>query len=189
MVTTDIRRVCSPILTSKRLVLRPFVIDDAASLFSWASDDDVTRYLRFQSHDTLQESQRVIKRWIHDAQHPPFFHWALERREDCRVIGSMGIEIISAHDNRGEIGYCLSKSVWNQGFATEALRTVISYAFDAGGFHRLEACHSVQNAASGRVMEKAGMVREAGPLRQYYRSDQLGYQDVYLYAAIADEWS
>lgn len=188
MIDTEIRRISSPIITSKRLILRPFVNDDAAALFSWSSDVDVTRYLRFEAHDSLQESEKIIKRWVRDSENPPNFHWAIERRDDLRVIGSMGIEITSLHDNRGEIGYCLAKDVWNQGYATEALRTVLRFAFDIAGFHRLEACHSTQNPASGRVMEKAGMELEAGPLRHYYRSNLLGYQDVYMYVAFSDSF-
>lgn len=186
MIDTEIKRISSPIITSKRLILRPFVTDDAAALFSWSSDGDVTRYLRFKPHESLQESEKIIKRWVRDSEKPPCFHWAIERREDLRVIGSMGIEITSLHDNRGEIGYCLAKDVWNQGYATEALRTVLRFAFDVAGFHRLESCHSTLNQASGRVMEKAGMQLEAGPLRHYYRSNQLGYQDVYMYVAISE---
>lgn len=129
----------------------------------------------------------MIRNWIEGEKNPPFYHWAIEVREQMEVIGSIGIEISSLHDNRGEVGYCLTKRAWNQGYGTEALRTVLDFGLDRAGFHRIEASHSVENVASGRVMQKAGMHLEAGPLKDYYRSDRLGYQDVYMYVAFAPE--
>src|SRR5690554_249989 len=187
MGNTGIKRISSPILSSRRLVLRPFTLDDTIALFSWASDAEVTRFLRFPVHHTIQESERVIKKWIDNEKHPPFFHWAIETRDEMEVIGSIGIEITSLHDNRGEIGYCLSKRAWNRGFATEALRTVLEFGLERAGFHRIEAAHAVENVASGKVMQKAGMTCEAGPLRDYYKADLLGYQDVFLYVAFESE--
>jgi ribosomal-protein-alanine N-acetyltransferase len=186
MTDSDIKRITSPILSSRRLILRPFTLDDAQALFSWSSDSEVTKFLRFSQHTSIQESRRIIQSWIDSEKHPPFFHWAIELREEVIVIGSIGIEIMSLHDNRGEIGYCLTRSSWNRGYATEALQCVLRFGLDVAGFHRLEACHSINNVASGRVMEKAGMVREAGPLKHYYRSDLEGYQDVYMYVALAN---
>jgi len=109
-------------------------------------------------------------------------------RENGLVFGSIGIEVTNRYDGKGEIGYCLSKTMWNQGYATEALRAVLSFGFDVAGFHRIEGCHSVANAASGRVMEKAGMTVEAGPLRHYYRADLLGYQDAMMLVAFSDTY-
>ncbi|MDD3367226.1 MAG: GNAT family N-acetyltransferase [Sphaerochaetaceae bacterium] len=185
MSLSSIKRLSSPILTSRRLILRPFTLDDAQALFAWAGDIEVTKYLRFTAHRDISESKKVIQRWIEEAKKPPLFHWAIMLREDNRVIGSISIEILSAHDNRGEVGYCIAKSDWNQGYATEALRTVLEFGLERAGFHRIEACHSVENPGSGKVMKKAGMLLEAGPLRNYYRSDLRGYQDVMMYTAFS----
>ena len=188
MAKTEIRSIASPVLNSSRLILRPFTLSDAPALFSWASDPEVTAYLRFPAHTSVQDSQRIIRHWIESDRHPPFFHWALEVREDFRVIGSIGIEISSLQDNRGEIGYCIAKEAWNQGYATEALSIVLRFAMEQAGFHRIEACHAEGNTASKRVMEKAGMIHEAGPLHHYYRSDILGYQNVHMFALTSDTY-
>lgn len=185
MSASSIKRVISPVLTSRRLILRPFTLDDAHALFTWAGDTDVTKYLRFPAHRSVSESKRVVQRWIEEAKRPPYFHWAIVERKSERVIGSIGIEILSPYDNRGEVGYCIAKRDWNQGYATEALRTVLEFGLDIAGFHRIEACHSVKNPASGKVMQKVGMVWEAGPLHDYYRSDVQGYQDVMMYVAFS----
>lgn len=188
MAGTTIKSMSSPTLGTKRLVLRPFVIEDAPALFSWASDPQVTRYLRFTTHLDIEESRKVIRRWIEENKNPPFFHWAITLRDSGEVIGSIGVEISSAQDNRGEVGYCLAKRMWNRGYTTEALQSVLDFALDIAGFRRIEACHSVDNEASGRVMRKSGMLLEAGPLHDYYRSDQLGYQDVMMYVAFSGKF-
>jgi ribosomal-protein-alanine N-acetyltransferase len=188
MAESTIRNLASPVLNSKRLILRPFVPEDAPDLFSWASDPEVTRFLRFSTHQDLSESERVIKRWILESANPPFFHWAIVCRDSMRAIGSIGVDIASLHDNRGEIGYCLARRFWNRGYATEALAAVLDHALETAGFHRVEACHAVGNEASGRVMRKAGMLFEAGPLRDYYRADQLGYQDAMMYVAFSERF-
>ncbi len=186
MPDTTIKRIASPIMTTGRLVLRPFVMDDAQALFTWACDLEVTRYLRFPSHEDIGDSRKVIERWISEATKPPFFHWAITIRTTKEVVGSIGIDVQSPHDNRGEVGYCLARHVWNRGYATEALQAVLDFGLQIAGFHRIEACHSVSNPASGKVMRKAGMRFEAGPLHHYYRSDALGYQDTVMYAAFSD---
>ncbi len=188
MPGTTIKHISSPLLTTSRLLLRPFVLEDAPALFSWASDTEVTRFLRFAAHSDIEESRKVITRWIEESRRPPFFHWAIVRRSDDRTIGSIGLEIQSLHDNRGEAGYCIAKHAWNQGYATESLTAVLDFGLERAGFHRIEACHSVANTASGKVMRKAGMLLEAGPLHHYYRADMLGYQDAMMYVAFSEHF-
>lgn len=183
-----IKSMCSPVLSTRRLLLRPFVLEDAPALFSWACDEEVTRFLRFPAHADVEESRQIIRRWMQAAEKPPFFHWAIVLRETDQAIGSIGIEIHSAHDNRGEVGYCIAKRAWNNGYASEALAAVLDFGLERAGFHRIEACHSVRNPASGRVMVKAGMLLEAGPLHHYYRADLLGYQDSMMYVAFSEHF-
>lgn len=183
-----LRAIVCPNLYTERLLLRPFEMGDAMAMFGWACDPEVTRYLRFHVHEDISESKRVISHWIDQMKNPPFFHWALTLRETGQVFGSMGIEVINKTDRSGEVGYCLSKHMWNKGYASEALRAVLHFAFNTAAFHRIQGCHAIDNPASGKVMEKAGMVREAGPLRHWYYSDILGYLDSNMLVAFSDTW-
>ncbi len=189
MKANTIKGVFSPIISTKRLLLRPFELSDAPSMFKWASDEEVTRYLRFKTHATLSESQSVIKHWLEEANSPYFFHWAIVHTATGDVIGSIGLHILNYTDRRGEIGYCLTKVMWNHGYASEALGAILCFGFEKANFNRLEACHSVTNPASGKVMQKAGMRWEAGPLVAYYKSSQSGFQDVMMYALTKQQWS
>jgi len=184
-----IQAIACPDLHSPRLLMRPFVLDDALALFSWASDPEVTRYLRFHLHEDVSESKRVISHWIEEMRTPPFFHWAIVHNQTGSVFGSIGLEVVNKKDCFGEVGYCIAKRMWNQGYTTEALKAVLEFGFRVAVFFRIQGCYSVCNPASGCVMHKAGMEVEAGPLRAWYRSDMLGFQDAYMAAAFADTWT
>lgn len=83
-----------------------------------------------------------------------------------------------------EVDYKLGSAFWGRGYASEALAAVLAYLFGQAGFHRVQAKCAAENAASERVMQKAGMRRE-GVLQEFFlRKDGSGWDDVLLYAAV-----
>ena len=85
-----------------------------------------------------------------------------------------------------QAGYCLGRRWWGRGIATEALRALVDFLFAQVNFHRVGAVHDPDNPASGRVMQKAGMVRE-GVLRQQ-RFLKGRFVDTVVYSILRDEW-
>jgi ribosomal-protein-alanine N-acetyltransferase len=85
-----------------------------------------------------------------------------------------------------EIGYCISKSYWNQGITTEALRAVINYLINEIGFKRIQAKHDSDNKASGKVMLKAGMEYE-GRLRNYNKNNVGNLVDCDIYSILKED--
>lgn len=80
---------------------------------------------------------------------------------------------IGIADGEAEIGYCIGKPFWNQGYCTEALRAMIEYSFSTKGFLTLWADHFVDNPSSERVMNKCGF-RDTGMLNylsELYKGD------------------
>ncbi len=188
MNNRDLLPLYSKPLYTDRLHLRKITLADSEAMFSWASDPEVTRYMRFATHNSLAFTRKVVKSWIAQAKDPYYFQWIIEESATGRPIGSIGLEVISFGDNHGEVGYCLHRSFWNKGYASEALKEVLRFGFEEVGFNRIQASFSTNNPASGRVMEKVGMVKEGGPMKEYYRSSQSGYQDSYLYALTKGAW-
>jgi Acetyltransferases, including N-acetylases of ribosomal proteins len=173
-------------IETQRLVLRRFIEDDAQSMYdNWAGDPEVTKYLRWAPHQSVEVTSGLLKSWLSSYDSPDRYHWAIVLKENNMLIGSISIMGVSELDDSGEIGYCMGKNWWGQGLMTEAAKAVIAFAFGQAGFHRLEAYHSVNNPASGRVMQKAGMVRE-GLSRQKYKCAS-GYQDCVLYAILQQD--
>jgi ribosomal-protein-alanine N-acetyltransferase len=151
-----------PILRSSRLVLRPFEAADAPRVQLLLADNEVAKQTLTIPHPY---PEGAAAEWI--AKHEEWLAagkqaiWAITR--DGQVMGAMGLRVVAAH-LRAEVGYWVAREVWGQGIASEALRAVIAHGFNAMGLHRIEAHHYPENPASGRVMEKAGMMRE-GHLR------------------------
>lgn len=85
--------------------------------------------------------------------------WAMAHRAGGALVGALSLRLAPAH-LRGEVGYWVSRDEWGRGYATEALRRLIAFAFDAVELHRVQAHHFVENPASGRVMVRAGMRAE-----------------------------
>lgn len=173
-------------IITDRLILRRFTLDDAENMFNnWANDPEVTKYLRWPPHLNIGVTTKLLDEWIGCYNDLAYYSWAIALRETDIVIGSIGIMGVSEVDESGEIGYCMGKKWWCKGLMTEALKAVISFSFEQSGFNRLEADHSVNNPASGRVMQKAGMTLE-GIARQKYKAN-LGFQDCKVYSVIKDD--
>ena len=102
---------------------------------------------------------------------------AVAERQSDLLLGCVTIDA-HRYFPRAELGYWIAMPYRNMGYGTEAVAAVIRYCLSDLGFVRIQACHSVDNPASGRVMEKAGMTCE-GTLRLYN-----GRSDEKMYAAI-----
>lgn len=173
-------------IETERLLLRRITLNDAQMMFdNWASDSEVSRYMRWDTHKDVSESAEIIEKWFNRYESDSVYHWGICLKSG-EMIGSLGIFSVDEHDERAEAGYCIGREFWNKGYTSEALSAVIAYMFSNTGINRIEAYHSVNNAASGKVMQKAGM-RYEGFARQKYKSRD-GYQDCYTYAVIRDDF-
>jgi len=155
-----------PRLTTARLVLRPLSLADAADVQRLAGDRDIAETTAAIPHPYPDGAAET---WI--ATHPDRYArgesvvFGITRAEDGVLLGAIGLEI-KAEMQRAELGYWIGKPYWNNGYCTEAARAVVRFAFEILGLRRVFANHFGRNAASGRVMHKAGM-RHEGPLRHH----------------------
>lgn len=139
-------------ITTTRLALRPSSAADAQRAFEIQSDWAVSRMLRMAS---FPPDRAEIEAWF--ADHPR--EWAAGKAYrfsamlDGRMIGLVDIDEIT--DSEGEIGYWFEQAAWGQGFASEAARAVVRFAF-AAGLLSLRSGHAADNAASGRVLVRLG---------------------------------
>ena len=174
-------------IETERLILRPFVMEDADAVFrNWASDDEVTKHLTWPTHGSVEVSRAVLSDWTSHYGEPDFYQWAIVLKENGpEPIGSIAVVDINLKVDGAAMGYCMSRAHWRKGIMAEALRGVIAFLFDEVGFNRIEADHDPNNPASGRVMEKAGM-RHEGVMRQAGRSNQ-GIIDVSRWAILRSD--
>ena len=174
-------------LISKRLILRPFQASDDEAMFdNWASDDEVTKYLTWPTHKNKSVTKQVIDQWIKEYEKKDFYHWAIVPKDLQEPIGSLSVGKINEKTNTMHIGYCIGKKWWHQGYATEALQTLLSFLFLEVKCERVESQHDPRNAHSGAVMIKCGMSYE-GTLRKADWNNQ-GIVDASMYSILACEY-
>lgn len=148
----------SPILPCDRIVLRPFAAEDAPLMFkNWANDPDVTRYMTWFPHKDAQETEAIISMWEEGYSKPDFYQWAILLRKTNEPIGSIGVVKLDEAHQSCELGYCIGKPFWHQGYTSEALKEVLKFLFEQVGFQTVTARHDVRNPHSGDVMKKCGM--------------------------------
>ena len=174
----------TPVLTTNRLVLRPFRVEDAHDMFTnWASDPEVTSYLTWPTHTSEAVSQYVLNDWVAHYAEPDYYQWAITF--DDHAIGCLAVVDHDDRVGKAHIGYCIGRPWWHKGITSEALQAVIDYLFDTVGYQRLECRHDPRNPHSGAVMRKCGMKYE-GTFRQSDWNNQ-GVCDAAWYALLRNE--
>lgn len=177
-----------PILTTKRLTLRSFTLDDALRVQELAGDRDLASTTLNLPHPY---EDGMAEQWI--GSHREQFEsgqaaiYAIVLSSEDLLVGAMSLMKINQRHQRAEIGYWIGKSYWNQGYCTEAAHAVLRYAFDVLELNRVHAYHFSRNPASGRVMHKIGVTHE-GCLRQHV--ERWGqFEDLECYGILKEEYS
>lgn len=172
-------------LCGRLSVVRPWRAGDAASLVRHANNINVSKQLRdrFPYPYTPADAKAFLD-WARTGHADPG-NLAIEA--DGEAVGGIGFSIGSDIERfSAEVGYWLGEAYWGRGIATEALMLVTFHLFDRVNLLRLFAVPLADNAASARVLEKAGYVRE-GRLRAGCVKDGV-VRDQFLYARVNDNW-
>lgn len=174
-------------LETERLILRPFVLEDAEAMHrNWAGDPEVTKFLTWPTHASAEVSRKVLADWCPRYENPEFYQWGIAWKDAPEdPFGSISVVAVINEAEAVEIGYCIGRENWGKGVMTEALSALICFFFDRVGALRVQACHDPNNPGSGRVMEKCGMKYE-GTLRQAGRNNQ-GICDMRYWGILANE--
>lgn len=143
-------------IETPRLILRPWRETDLDDLYEYASVPGVGEMAGWNHHKSKDESGMILSSFI---KHKKTF--ALELKENGKVIGSLGIEEMrpdpeSSEKLGREIGYVLSKDYWGMGLMPEAVKAVINYCFAVLGYDYMTCGHFLRNDRSRRVVEKCG---------------------------------
>ena len=143
-------------LETERLILRPFTLDDAEAMFSgWASDDEVTKYLTWPTHTSIEQTKAILTRWVAEYEQPERLNFAIVLKGEDKLIG--GIDVVRYVDGMPVIGYNLARAYWGRGIMTEACRRVLDYLFSQG-YAAVKIDAIVENIGSNRVIQKCGGV-------------------------------
>lgn len=150
-----------PVLRTARLVLRRWADTDREPLAQMTADPEVMRY-RLRTL-TRQESDDLIDNSEACFDDNGFGQWAVERTEDHRLIGYIGLETGSEDMPFRpliHIGWHLAVDAWRQGYATEGAAAVLDFAFADLGLSEVVAHTTVRNERSQAVMRRLGMTHD-----------------------------
>ena len=174
-----------PELETERLLLRKLRLSDAEAVFAYASDSEVTRYVLWDTHGSIEDSENFLRFANEGYERGDFGGWGLILKASGAFVGTCGLEAAPEHA-RAELGYVLSREHWGRGLMPEAVWRVIRYCFERMDLNRVEARCIAENKASSRVMEKAGMSHE-GTLRgrEYIKGS---YKDMKIYSILRREY-
>ena len=175
-------------LETDRLILRPFTLEDADTMYkNWASDPDVTKYLPWTPHESVQVTRSLLEDWISQYEKDDYYHWTIVLKENGEEpIGSISAVQKDDTIKMVHIGYCIGKKWWKQGITSEALAALIKFFFEEVGVNRIELRHDPSNPNSGKVMMKCGLQYE-GTHRQAGLNNQ-GICDSAMYAILAEDY-
>ncbi len=165
----------APTLTTDRLRLRPFEDTDASGLFALHSDAVVLRYWDSPAWSEPARAERFIAACRQMAEEGTGARLAVE--SDGTFLGWCSVSRWNPEFRSAALGYCYNEAAWGHGYGTEAARALLGWAFDAMDLNRVQAEADTRNAASGRVLEKLGFVRE-GTLRE----------DCIVNGEVSDSW-
>ena len=148
----------TPTLKTERILLRQPTVSDAEAVFNnWATDPDVTKYMRWSAHESIAVTLEWLTAEEADTASDKNYSWVFVHPENDEVFGSGGI-IYNEEHGMFEIGYVIMKKYWNKGYTTEAARKMVDFAICDLQQKKLYGRHAKENPASGKVMEKAGFV-------------------------------
>lgn len=147
-------------IETARLRLRPWCDADRDQFFALAQDEEVMRYLPALDRAA---SDNVIDRLMAAQARDGYCFWAVERREDGAVLGFCGLMAPRPPLTEVEIGWRLARDAWGQGFASEAARASLQWAWDnIPEAMSVVAITVPENVRSQAVMDRIGMKRDEG---------------------------
>lgn len=178
-----------PTLDTPRLHLRPVMEHDIDAINAACSKPQVTAYTLFATHASREESSQFVhgyaftnySRGIPDPL-------AITRKEQPeQLIGCTGARWNTQSNRCMELGYWLDDAHWGQGYATEAVRGLVAYLFEAFQPVRIQAHAMRENQASCRVLERAGFTYEGTLRSAIYRQER--FHDICMYSLLASDWT
>lgn len=173
-----------PTLETERLRLRKLKIEDADAMYTYASNDDVTKYVLWDSHTSLEQTKQFIQFMI-DKYDQGNYAWAVTLKDSDAFIGTIDYVMLNESERIGEIGYALSHLYWGKGYMSEAAKAILHFGFTELQLERIQARCFAENVGSERVMQKAGMVYE-GTMRKA-KLCKGTYYDLKIYSILREE--
>jgi [ribosomal protein S5]-alanine N-acetyltransferase len=176
-------------LQTKRLHIRELQPTDLENIHVLHSLPETDEFNTLGIPETLQVTEEILTNWLSEKQQVSRsrYVFGIELNDCDQFIGLIAMNLAKPKFRKAEIWFKIHKDYWNKGYTTEALIKLLEFGFSRLNLHRIEAGCAVENIASARVIEKAGMLREGMcrkdlPIRG-------SWKDSYSYAILEEEFT
>lgn len=173
-------------VVTPRTTLRAVRADDLPDLLAVNGDPEVTHFLPYATWQSLADASAWLERMDKIVATGSARQLVIVRNADRKVIGTVLLFKFDEGSNRLELGYALGRAHWQQGYAAEALRALLSHVFQTMGIRRIEAEVNPDNVASNALLRSLGFTHE-GLLRERWVAKGVVY-GVNVYGLLAAEW-
>ncbi|MGO4476186.1 GNAT family N-acetyltransferase [Massilia sp. 2TAF26] len=147
-------------METERLILRPFTLDDAEAWLPLITLPEIIRYTGDTPVSTVDEAREILRtRPLRDYAVHGYGRMAVVEKSSARLVGFSGLKYLEDLDEV-DVGYRFLPDCWGKGYATESARVLMVQGVREHGVKRIVGMVHPENAASGRVLEKLGLVYE-----------------------------
>jgi RimJ/RimL family protein N-acetyltransferase len=170
-------------IAGEHIILRAFERDDGERCYRWMNDPSIVRTLKTRYPIAFQNEIE----WLERAMHPSSSerHFAIERKDDRAHIGNASIHDIDWVSRTAAFGLFIGEpSAWNRGFGSDAIRTLVRFAFDEMNLQKLRINVFEYNDRAKHVLETHNFVQEGRLRREFYREGS--YHDILLFSTFRD---
>jgi RimJ/RimL family protein N-acetyltransferase len=171
---------------TERLRVRRFTDADVDAFVSYRADPDVARYQSWSDY-TLEQGRALVEsmREAEPGKPGDWFQLAVEARASGTLVGDLALHVDGDEPRQAEVGFTLDPAQQGRGYATEALGAFLDWIFPTFGLHRVIAVTDALNAPAARLLERAGLRREAHFVDNVFFKGAWGSE--FLYAVLDRE--
>ncbi|WP_159592384.1 GNAT family N-acetyltransferase [Streptococcus halichoeri] len=144
------------VIETERLILRPFTFQDSEAFYQIVGKPENLPFIFPACPDKVASDYLLTHKFLKQ----PLGTWAICDKVSLSLLGALSFENRISHKSSVEIGYFIKRQSWGQGIMTEALRTIVWFAFNAFGLQELTILTHLENQASQRVAKKAGFKKQ-----------------------------
>lgn len=176
-------------LRTARLRLRPFAEADLPAFVAYRRDPEVARYQGWDETFSWENAVAFLEKQRAHAIGTPgaWTQIAIEESATGALLGDCALHVRADDPRQAEIGFTLARGSQGRGFAAEAVRTLLDFAFGTLGLHRVIAITDAKNAAAARLLERVGFRREGHYIQNVWFKGAWG--DELSFALLRDEWA
>ena len=175
-----------PVVRGERVWLRPAERSDIPIFVRWFNDAETTHFLAMREPLSLAAEERWFEGML-QRQGKESYNFVICLQEDDRPIGTIGFHSVDFVNGNADFGICIGeKSLWNQGYGTDALNAIVDFGFGELRLERISLYCYAFNPRGRRSYEKAGFSLEGVLRRAHYQNGEC--HDVLLTSLLRSEW-